>query len=168
VLKAVCKRWRTYSNASVARAPWDFMRTYSELICRPPSLRSPADAGNRLSTRFRRPVATCFSGRQSNHFNNLVLILFASCARRVRTFRQAKLRQRPGAAARHPQPQAAGARPCDPAADRAGAVGSDRTDDDLLQVLTSVLTVTARRDHARRGRPDRWMPGYARAGASHG
>ena len=47
-------------------------------------------------------------------------------ARRVRTFREGKLRQPAGAAARHPQSQAAGARPCCPADDRAGAVGSDR------------------------------------------
>jgi hypothetical protein len=47
-------------------------------------------------------------------------------ARRVRTFREGKLRRPAGAAARHPQSQAAGARPCCPADDRAGAVGSDR------------------------------------------
>jgi hypothetical protein len=68
-----------------------------------------------------------------------------------------------GRPARHPQPQAAGARPCDPAADRAGAVGSDRPRASSVtaarrpalttaprfdrpggQVLASVLTAMAR------------------------
>jgi hypothetical protein len=111
---------------SVGRALWALMRTYGELMCRPPSLQSPADAGNRYRPVFAVVLPPVFSRRESSSFNSLVLILFASCARRVRTFREGKLRQPAGAAARHPQPQAAGARPCYPAADRAGAVGSDR------------------------------------------
>ena len=51
---------------------------------------------------------------------------FSPRARRARAPRQGKLGQPRGPAARHPQSQAARARSCDPAAERAGAVGSAR------------------------------------------
>jgi hypothetical protein len=50
------------------------------------------------------------------------LALFVSCARRAGAFREGKLRQSAGAAARHPQSQAACARSCGPAHERAGAL----------------------------------------------
>jgi hypothetical protein len=51
---------------------------------------------------------------------------FSPRARGTRALRQGKLGQPAGPAARHPQSQAARARSCDPAARRAGAVGSAR------------------------------------------
>ena len=95
---------------AVGRALWALMRTYSEPMCRPPSLRSPADAGNRCRPAFAvlLPPVSHAGNQQSQQ---LAPDPFLPRARRERTFREWKLRQPARAAARHPQPQAAGARP---------------------------------------------------------
>src|SRR5271166_1546399 len=70
---------------------------------------------------------SCFPDRETKNINDLILIP----SRLARATRAGVLRRAApaihGAAARHPQSQAAGARSCGPAAERTGAVGAART-----------------------------------------
>jgi hypothetical protein len=158
-----------------------------------------------LPTRLRRPVATCFSRRQSNNFNNLVLIPSRlardKCGRFVKGSsgnprgrprgipnpkrRVPDLATRPLTAQalsdlidRKPhllRPLAAQLLPPPLAIDPAERLGIDLSSLRTERISSGADQRSDQRSRAARSRPPKAhrslsgsMPGYARAGASHG
>ena len=104
------------------------------------------------------PLSSCyhlFSGPRIQEHQQLAPDSLSPRARRARALREGKLRQSAGAAARHPQSQAAGARSCRSAAERAGAVGAARPQaSSVAAPRRAALAAAARAYQPGRASPD--------------
>jgi len=113
-----------------------------------PGLVNPAAEIGRIATRLIMPCIPCLIDTKWRNINNLILILFSSHARDAPgALRQGKLRRPARPAVRHTRSQAASARSCGPAAERAGAVGSDRPQASSVAAPRRATVAAAARFH---------------------